>query len=171
MNQIISQFINQWTHLTSPFQYFSNNFKLLLGSVFVLVDLNLSVKVSPKYGNVCVRARNEAYLGAVSGSSGCQSVTFLFSGFSPKHLELSHRLHGLQVASEPVIFRLLKRKHIRKTFAYKTTWVVFVLFPTFVYETRWVVKTSTVLPSHWIRAIPTWNIILKYPPATHTHVK
>jgi len=43
----------------------------------------LSVKVSPKYGNVCVRARNEAY-----------------------------RLHGLQVASEPVIFRLCIRDEV-----------------------------------------------------------
>lgn len=37
----------------------------------------LSIEVAPKYGNVCVRARNKAY-----------------------------RLHGLQVPSKPVIFRL-----------------------------------------------------------------
>jgi len=40
----------------------------------------LSIEVSPKYGNVCVRARNKAY-----------------------------RLHGLQVPSKPVILRLCVR--------------------------------------------------------------
>ena len=49
---------NQLSNLDQHF-----NDHLLLRSIFYGVDVNLSIEVSPKYGNVCVRARNKAYLG------------------------------------------------------------------------------------------------------------
>ena len=54
-NHLINQPINQWLQVIALDQS-----KQILITMF---DKNLSIEVSPKYGNVCVRACNEAYLG------------------------------------------------------------------------------------------------------------
>ena len=54
-NHLINQPINQWLQVIALDQS-----KQILITMF---NKNLSIEVSPKYGNVCVRACNEAYLG------------------------------------------------------------------------------------------------------------
>ena len=116
--------------------------------------------------------------GIVSGSFRCQGVSpCVFVSLClcvfvscPNNWEHAHRLHGLQVPSKPVIFRLRENRdqEIVDFFCVaifvnictqdKMSGLCLCVVGTFVYETRWVVNTSTVLPSHWIRAIPTCNM-------------
>ena len=59
-------------------QYFND--PLLNSRMCFYVNLDLSIEVAPKYGNVCVRARNKAYLGTVfQGHLGAK--VFLLESF------------------------------------------------------------------------------------------